>query len=301
MKALKSLFIYSTILGSIGFFALSSMNSINSNEFSFKKNNLNIKFAKRIDEVHGKITIGRTAASIPKMQPMNKKVESKIVEKVAIVKPAKKYIDMRDIIARKDGANLRAFSGPSNVSDQAKLAQESNVPAPAVRDDLDLQLTGGLYGKQPLENGKDYNGSAKVVDGIIEEVYASFPDGRELKINTGEKMVGNVFEYQDSETSELKSGLFYEVKKGTYMITLTDDTNFAGLRLEFQTQGGETFANDSEAQNWSLNKQNNNEELAQQESEDNIPANEFNEVADSYNDVDQVSDQGEEVGFNFSK
>jgi hypothetical protein len=69
MKTIKKALLGTAILGSVAFFGLGSFNSIVVDKNAFLKNDLNIKFAKRLDDMKGEITIGRMAASLPKWTP----------------------------------------------------------------------------------------------------------------------------------------------------------------------------------------------------------------------------------------
>lgn len=227
---------------------LAAYNSYRFNTASPLTNDFNIKLTKRLDETFGKIQFGRNAASLnPNL--WKKKDDSALVAKVnAAVKEKFKPLlkNKKEIIEE----------------EQAKAA-----PEPAVAGDLDLELTGGIFNKKVLKNGLNYSGSAKVVDGVIEEISVSLPGGREFSINTRERMVGNVFQYEDTQTRELRSGLFYEVKKGSYMITLTDDTQYGGIRLEFQAPG-EAQVDESvygSDQSWAMNDQNDPQVQAQED------------------------------------
>ncbi len=85
-------------------------------------------------------------------------------------------------------------------------------------------------------------------------------------------MAGNVFTYEDAETRERKSGIFYEVKEGTYMINLTNDSKYAGVRMEFTTSvknGIEVAQNKVESSyknevSWKNDKQNLKDEVAEE-------------------------------------
>ncbi len=238
MKTLKKLFMTTSILGAIIFFASGMTNSIVVDKHAFLKNDLNIKFAKRLDEYTGEFIVGRAAASLPKWG-----AKDSIAYKE--VKQAKKVKSRR---VTKTVKRIR------KVKAEAEIVKA--VPAPAVLDDLELQLTGGLYNKKPLVDGKGYSGIAKLQDGVIEAIDVTLPDGKSFSVNMNQAMVGNVFQYEDSETREMRSGLFYRVKKGQYMATLTDDTNFAGMRLEFKTEEAIRLgAKNKDEASWAMNEQ----------------------------------------------
>jgi hypothetical protein len=117
------------------------------------------------------------------------------------------------------------------------------------------------------------------MDGIIEEIDVTLPDGKKFILNTNERMVGNVFQYEDTETREMRSGLIYPVniKEGKYMITLTDDTNYKGMRLEFKAQKGNEFESKDGNKDWAMNEK--------PEDNQNLDINNFED--DSY-EADQV-------------
>jgi len=187
----------------MGFAILGAYNTavVNDDPFVASKE---FKFVKRLDEINGKVIVGRMAASAASWVNLETKEEVKKVQEVKVAKTE---------------------------------TSETSVPAPAIKDDLNLKLNKAFF-KEPLKEGT-FAGNARTVDGVIQEVSVTLPTGQVININTRDKMVGNVFTYEDSYTREPRSGMFYEVKKGTYMITLTNDSQFAGTRLEFVAQNGE--------------------------------------------------------------
>ena len=271
MKTVKKAILGMSLTAGLAFVGLGFYNSISVNKTAFFENKLNIKFAKRLDEMNGKIVRGRMAASLPKFDA------SKSLKNVTIRRIGPKKTIKREVVK----------------VETKKQVEEVELPEPAVMDARGLVLTGGLYDKKPLTSKYQFSGSASVVDGIVEEVSATLPDGSQLSINTRERMVGNVFQYEDSETREMKSGLFYKVKEGQYMISLTDDTKFSGLRLEFKT---EEVAQSSKA-NWALNEQNKPQEKTQKDEyaneEVDMKAREWQEQQEqiseqAFNEFDQV-------------
>lgn len=235
MKGLKKGLLGTTILSATLLVAFGSFNSIVVDKASFLKNDFKITFAKRLDDMNGEVTIGRMAASLPKF-----KVEDSLAQQVKA-----------PVLAKRSRRSL--------IKPTKSIAKIENkfVPGPAVNDTPNLELTGGLFNKKPLKDGKGYEGTAVVRDGVIEEVNVTLPGGKKFYINLNERMVGNVFQYEDSETREMRSGLFYIVnkEKHEYMITLTDDTHFSGMRLEFKGKGDdEVKADDNHS--FAMNKQN---------------------------------------------
>ena len=230
MKAFKKATVWTTTLGILTFLTWGAMNSPVLNKSAFSNNRFNIKFAKRLDEMNGKLIVGRNAASIDRSKWSKLSVAS-IKKTIVEIKKEKKPVVAKKI--------------------------ETPVAAPAVTDNLELTLTGGLYKKKPLTDKEQFYGSARVADGIIEEVTVGLPDGAEISINTtNERLNGNVFSYEDSQTGELKSGLLYEVKKGVYMVTLTNDSAYPGLRLEFKTEAQVDQSFQKQNQNWASDSYN---------------------------------------------
>ena len=208
-------------------------NSVQVNSSSFMQQTTDIRFIKRLDEIKGKVTLGRMAASTVKWESLS---------------------DLKKIEENKDKPVIQKVETVSKVDES--LAQNL-IPEPAVDADLNMKLS-NVFFKKPLKDGS-FLGSAKTVDGVIEEVYVELPGGKIIEINTRDRMVGNVFQYEDTVTRELKSGMFYEVKKGTYMITLTNDSEYAGLRLEFKAENNAEVAYGDEYNqdiNWGINTQN---------------------------------------------
>ena len=160
MKTLKKAFLATTVTGTFLFFALGSMNSIVVDKNAFLKNDLNIKFAKRLDDIQGVVTVGRTAASLPKFD-MSKSLTTKTVE-------PKQFKKMVKAVA------------PKKVEEKEVEVVEVTNP-PAVQNTGSLELTGGLYQKRSLEGAK-FSGSVQVRNGIIEGLNATLPDGKSLKL-----------------------------------------------------------------------------------------------------------------------
>lgn len=275
MKALKKLSLTITSIATLGTIVLASYNSMVVNNDAFMSANSGIKFTKRLDEINGKVTIGRMAASSTPWTNFNKKAE-KLVKKVEKKVATKKF--------------------KKTIKTVQKVAKTSGQPAPAIKADLDLNLN-NVFFKKPLKAGS-FSGSAKTVDGIIEEIYVTMPNGRSIEINTQERMTGNVFSYEDTETREMKSGMFYEVKKGTYMITLTNDSQFPGARLEFKANNAEVAYNNdhySAQESWDMDQQSPNNELANEQQPVEYNNNQDVDYAQSYEGDTQ--DGG--YGFNF--
>lgn len=275
MKALRNIGLGLVFFGAAGTLVLGSYNSMFVNNDTFMNKTAGIKFTKRLDEINGKVVIGRMAASSSPWTALNKKATKK-VEKTNKAIAKKKFKKAEKKLAK-----------------AVKKIAKVKLPEPAIKGDFELNLT-NVFHKKPLESGT-FSGSAKTVDGVIEEIYVNLPNGKTIDINTRERMMGNVFQYEDSETREMKSGMFYEVKKGTYMITLTNDSKFKGTRLEFKANETEVAYNDdyySSQESWEMDRQNEEAQLAQEEREYTQPS----QVDSS---AEEYAQNGEAYGFNF--
>jgi hypothetical protein len=281
MNALKRITVNTTTVAISGLLLMGFYNSVQMNSDAFMQTSTDIRFVKRLDEIKGTITIGRMAASAIKWESLSSK------------KYKNKTKDILTLAAAASAKNVQKVAASSSVE------QKKDVPEPAISDDLDMNLSKAFF-KKPLKPGS-YSGSAKTVDGVIEEIYVSLPNGRNIEINTRDRMVGNVFQYEDTQTRELKSGMFYEVKKGTYMITLTNDSQYAGMRLEFKAENNASVAYDvdyNEGINWGMNTQNSYEELTKEDlpTQQNDNVNKYNDLEYSQSDVQENST----YGFQFS-
>lgn len=241
MKALKRMTLTSLGVATVALMASGAYNSMLMGDNSFMTEVSEIKFAKRLDEINGKVVVGRMAASTTWHQMQAPKKVEEIKETIASQKQESKE----------------------------EVVQVAEIPEPAITDDLELSLS-NVFHKKPLEKGA-FSGSARTVDGVVEEINVNLPDGNVININTRDRMAGNVFTYEDAETRERKSGIFYEVKEGTYMINLTNDSKYAGVRMEFSASirnGIEVAQNDSYESSyrnevsWKNDKQNLQDEVA---------------------------------------
>ena len=240
MRALNKLSLGTVTLSLFAAIAMGSYNSMIMGDDTFMADSSGISFTKRLDEIRGEIVIGRMAASSIPWTNFNKKAEKKVVKANKAIAAGK----------------FKKAERKMKKAVQA-VAQTTVMPQPAIMGDMDLELS-NVFHKKPLKKGS-FSGSAKTVDGVIEEIYVSLPGGKTIEINTRERMAGNVFKYEDPGTREMKSGMFYEVKKGTYMITLTNDSQFPGARLEFKAGETEIAYNDdyySAQESWDMEKQN---------------------------------------------
>lgn len=271
MKAFKKLTVTAVVFSGLAVFATGFYNSMVMSDNSFMELASSVKFAKRLDEINGKVVVGRMAASTAwkSMAAMKKPaVAQKVEVKKAIPTPAKKIVK-------------------EEKKEEVAASAVAAIPEPAIKDDLDLTVS-NVFFKKPLEAGQ-FSGSAKAVDGVIEEIYVNLPGGKYIEINTRDRMAGNVFTYEDSNTREDKSGLFYEVKPGTYMITLANDSEFPGVRIELNTGvDNQIAATENYYDNqvsWKTNEQNTNGDLAQEyKAENEDYGYKYEHEQDSYQD-----------------
>jgi hypothetical protein len=265
-----------TISCSTFVFALLAMtgvyNTVVLNNDSFMAFDSGVKFVKRLDEINGRVTFGRMAASAKSWTKLETKKIVAQPKKLAKIAPKK--------VVKKE---------------EFKKEEPINTPEPAIKGDLDLTVS-NVFFKQPLKQGA-FSGSARTVDGVIEEIYVSLPEGDRIEINTNDRMVGNVFQYEDSQTGDIRSGMFYEVKPGTYMITLTGDKSYkySGVRIEFKAENGAEVAYSDDyyesTQSWDMNNQNGNAKN-EEVSNNNAPADNYEY---QYN-----NEANEPVGFKFN-
>lgn len=229
-------------VAALALMASGAYNSMLMSDNSFMTEVSEIKFAKRLDEINGNIVVGRMAASTTWHQMQAPKKVEEIKEEIA----------------------------PQKQEAKEEVVEVAQIPEPAITDDLELSLS-NVFHKKPLAKGA-FSGSARAVDGVVEEINVNLPDGNVISINTRDRMAGNVFTYEDPETRERKSGIFYEVKEGTYMINLTNDSRYAGVRMEFSASmknGIEVAQNDYESSyknevSWKSDKQNLKDEVAEE-------------------------------------
>lgn len=264
MKTYKKLATWSFVIGGLTLFVWGSMNSQVLDKNAFMQNKYNIKFAKRLDEMNGKLVEGRMAASVDSSK-WSKLTTASIKKTIKKLETPKKQ--------------------------EVAKSVETPRSEPAIKD-ADLILTGGLFNKKPLKDKSAFNGEAKIVDGVLERVDLTLPGGVSVQLSpSNERLNGNVFTYEDTETGEARSGLVYMVKKGVYMATLTNDTNFAGLRLEFKTETLLAELSRKQEESWAYN-----DVADQDDSQQTKQAN--NDVQENINENTDQQEAGS-FGFNF--
>lgn len=287
MKLLKKATIWTFLIGAMVFFIIGTFNSPIYNKSAFLQNKFAIQFAKRLDEVNGEVTFGRMAASLGNSTKWKSLATKSIMKDLRKLKK----LPIKKVITKK--ANKKSVVAP-------KIAE------PVVKDDLELTLSGGRFNKMAMSDKSKFSGSARIANGVIEGINISLPSGDTIAINTSnDRMNGNVFTYQDTSTGTDKSGLLYKVSQGVYMVTLTNDSQYPGLRLEFKTdqQIEQTIANKTK---WGLDKHNTvaKEQASAEEQTKDLNAYNDEQYEEENNDeIDQARNDIEEqepaYGFNF--
>lgn len=167
---------------------------------------VDMKFAKRLDEVYGTITSKREVAASMNWQKLS-------VKQAAVARPK---------------------SFPKEYkSAQIETQQSGEIAAPnaAVKEELSLNLTAVINPKKWQQGltASQFSGSLSTNEGVIESLSVSLPNGEGVSVSFSE-MAGNVFEY-DFE-GELYSGMMYQDGKNSYVVTLTNGP-LEGTRLTF--------------------------------------------------------------------
>jgi hypothetical protein len=223
MKVLN--FKNATILGSAFLAILGCFNTFQMNSNQFMNSN-EIKFAKRLDEMNGDVKVGRLAASAINWETLKQ--------------------NKNEIVAMK--APTRVIAKPS-INEEAPL----EVSTASIKEDLTLNVTQVFNSKDKNFNANkgEASGSITTKDGVIESINVTLPSGQAIEISTNSEMEGNVFQYEDNDTKEIYSGMFYKISETSYMVTLTNDKKLGGTRIQFDapTNGEEENANS----NWAMN------------------------------------------------
>lgn len=224
IRATKSV----TIIASMMLFALGTYNAMFMSSLDFMSDS-EIKFAKRLDEMNGRIV----AAKAP---------YTNWTSLVNVNKPKKKPVIVAPKIVKKKVFKKKVKKVAAKISNKPAPV----VAQPAIKKSLDLQLV-ELYNvkryKKPLTSG-DFTGELYSANGIIETLSVQLPNNEEIDISFAE-MAGNVFNYEMDGNKF--SGMMYEVSSGTYMVTLTNGP-FSGTRMKFMNdnvQINNTFANNN--------------------------------------------------------
>lgn len=168
---------------------------------------VDMKFAKRLDEVYGTITSKREVAASMNWQKLS-------VKQAAAVRPK---------------LFPKEFKTAQTETQQSSPAIAA--PNAAVKEELSLNLTAVINPKKWQQGltSSQFSGNLSTNEGVIESLSVSLPNGEGVSVSFSE-MAGNVFEY-DFE-GELYSGMMYQDGKNSYVVTLTNGP-LEGTRLTF--------------------------------------------------------------------
>ena len=186
----------------IAFFAFSLMAMIgtyNAVMINSESHLSDSKHFKRLDEMFGVVTQGRTPAVTSQWAKISK--------------------PMNTVVATKSAAKV-----------DLSVSQEASSEA-AIQESLALKLVEVMNPKK-WENGlkaTEFSGTIATNNGVIETLSANLPQGINIDIAFSE-MTGNTFEYDLN--GEIYAGMMYQVDQGSYMITMTNGP-LEGTRLKF--------------------------------------------------------------------
>lgn len=201
-----------------------------------------VNFIKRLDESYGIVKQGRKIATTSEWQKL-----------------------------RKDSP-LTTASKQSAVQESLTVTQDEPIPK---AESLDLKLVEVIKNGVPADH---FNGSLTSNNGIVEALEIELPN-ESLSISYSE-LSGNVFEYE--QNGELCSGMLYQVDERSYIVTLINGP-LEGTRLRFSTN---TSVDQQEMDTIALNEnhhievgsfgsQNSEEVSAYSDSQNQVPASEF--------------------------
>lgn len=165
---------------------------------------VDVKFAKRLDEVYGSITSKREVAASMNWQKLS----------------------------MKQAAVVRAKTIPQAIAQaKAESTPAAATSTAAVKEDLSLNLTAVINPKKWQQGltSSQFSGSLSTNEGVIESLSVSLPNGEGLSVSFSE-MSGNVFEYDYD--GELYSGMMYQDAQNSYVVSLTNGP-LEGTRLTF--------------------------------------------------------------------
>ncbi len=165
-----------------------------------------MKFVKRLDEVMGVTTLGRSTASVNW-----KKLDGKTA--VNVVSAAPKALS---VVA---------------VQNTVVSAPVKEVEVAAIQEELSLNLIEVSNTKKWAKGlpKSQFEGNLSTSGGVIESLTVSLPNGESVSASLSE-LAGNVFSYDIN--GESFSGLLYKVDVNSYMVTLTNGP-LEGTRLRF--------------------------------------------------------------------
>lgn len=111
------------------------------------------------------------------------------------------------------------------VADRIEVVETAPVATAAITKSLNLNLVQ----VENIKNANEFSGTIVTSNGVIDSLNIELPEGKEIFLSSA-NMNGNVFEY--TQDGEVRSGLFYQVEKNKYMITLSNGP-FEGARFTF--------------------------------------------------------------------
>ena len=239
MKSVKRAFLGTAFMGTAFLMVLGSYNTFSVDYSAFTKNDLDIKFSKRLDNITGEIIIGRMAASVPKWD--------KIAEPI-----------------KKESVKIKRVAKVERVIKKQVEKIEANQSAPAIVD-ADLELVDGFDGKAAFAG--EFSGKVVVSDGVVQTISVNIPGKGQIEFMTiQEKMSGNVFQFEDSLTSELRTGMIFKRPDGSHMVTLTNDSQFSNMRLGLKSTASEELASDIDQSESAVEEANWNNNVKQDDS-----------------------------------
>jgi hypothetical protein len=161
---------------------------------------------KRLDEVYGRLILGRKIASVETSLSQKKSSTPEVTKPFIKVNP----IQLPDLIDPISPASPSFVMEDLNfkLSGISTLQSEFNLPIE--------QITGQLVCK----------------NGAIESFQANLPNGEQFSFENSE-ITDNVFQYQYK--GETLKGMIYIVSENTYMISLSDGP-WAGTRYTFEKE-----------------------------------------------------------------
>jgi hypothetical protein len=174
-------------------------------------NGAEVKFVKRLDELHGIVVSKREVAASMTWQKLT-------LKQAALIKsnPGPQIENQKSISSERSSAPIEELS-------QA-----------AVQDELNLSLAEVINPRKWQQglSSDQFNGHLSTRNGVIEALSVSLPNGESVAVSFSE-MTGNVFEYDFG--GELYSGMMYQVEQNAYMVTLTNGP-LEGTRLKFTSE-----------------------------------------------------------------
>lgn len=184
-------------------------NSYNNN--IFVEQSLDYKPVKRLDELNGKIKVTKT---VPMAKPVRKVVVKK--KSTKIHKLSKKLTLRKKI----------------NTKKAKKVAKKPDL-RPLIQGELNLIPTTVFNPARGEQIKMGISGNLQMTEGIINSLNINLPTGESLEISSNREMSGNVFQYFDRNYDQEFSGMLYQISKRSYMVTLTNQPGYEGMRIQF--------------------------------------------------------------------